>query len=739
MSVIERTPEACKARSVVRGRFQPGETPQERETAALKAWRTAAGRFVVFVLVSILLCLSALDLKAEDGYRLWLRYEKIDGPELLDEYARHATEIVVPSDSATGRIIKDELRLGLSGLLGKELPITDRISRNGAIVVATPAGSLSVASLGLDPEIQAQGDDGYILRSMTNGQRAITVIASQTERGALYGTFHFLRLLETRQDIAHLNILEKPMLERRLLDHWDNLDGSVERGYAGKSLWNWKTLPDTGDPRYRDYAKANGSVGINGVVLNNVNARPEQLSAENLKKAAALAGVFRPYGIRVYLTANFASPKRLGGASDSNPNNPEVQSWWKRKADEIYSLIPDFGGLLVKANSEGQPGPQDYGLTHADGANLLADALRPHGGIVMWRAFVYNSPNIDHDRAKRAYTEFKPLDGQFRDNVFIQVKNGPIDFQPREPFHPLFGAMRRTPLMPELEITQENLGHSTDLVYLDSMWKDFLDSDTFADGPNSPVSKLLSRHSMTGIAGVANVGRNRNWCGHDFAQANWYAFGRLAWNSGLSAKQIAEEWTRMTWSNDPRVVSTIVQMMAGSWEACVNYEMPLGLHHIMEGNRHYDPRPELANKSAPDYSAVYYHRAARDGIGFDRTRTGSDAVSQYAAPVRDKFDQLETCPPELLLWFHHVGWDYRLRTGRDVWEELCFRYNDGVSSVKRMQTQWAGLLGEVDDARFNAVRQKLDLQLLHATKWRDTCLGYFQSVNQKPFPNGSRE
>ncbi|HET7625270.1 MAG TPA: alpha-glucuronidase family glycosyl hydrolase [Verrucomicrobiae bacterium] len=692
-------------------------------------------RFCIFFrwLAAVLLPLFANAVRAEDGYRLWLRYDKISDAQLVENYSAHAGEIVVQDNSPTGNAIREELERGLSGLLGHAIPATNIVTKNGAIVVGTPESSPVIAGLRLDAELNALGDDGYMIRSAANKGRRITIIAAKSSRGALYGAFHFLRLLQTRGEIARLNLSESPKLQRRLLDHWDNLNGSVERGYAGKSLWRWNELPEKPDPRYKDYARANASIGINGAVLNNVNSSPQQLSAENLKKAAALADVFRPYGIRVYLTANFATPKKLGHLPTADPADPRVRKWWKEKADEIYRLIPDFGGFLVKANSEGQPGPQDYHRTHADGANMLGEALAPHGGIVMWRAFVYNSAKVDSDRAKRAYLEFKPLDGKFRDNVFVQAKNGPIDFQPREPFHPLFGAMPKTPLMAELEITQENMGHSTDLVYLAPMWKEFLESDTYANGKGSTVAKILESSRMTGIAGVANTGRDRNWCGNDFAQANWYAFGRLAWNSDLSADQIAGEWTRMTWGNDPDVVKTTLAMMRGSWEACVNYEMPIGLHHIMEGGGHYDPAPQTVNRNAPEYSATYYHKADANGIGFDRTQTGSDAVAQYASPVRDRFASLEACPSELLLWFHHLSWDYSMKTGRTVWDELCFRYNDGVNYVKQMQAQWETLHGKVDSERFEAMKKKLGEQLVHAENWRDTCLRYFQSVNHKPF------
>lgn len=687
------------------------------------------------LIASLALGLAGLVAQAEDGYRLWLRYERINDVARREAYSQQVSEIVMPTNSPTLRIIQDEMRRGLEGMLGRKPTVRASVSRDRALVIGTPTNNPTIAALGWSEELGKLPADGYCIRATTNAGRALTVIASPSEVGALYGAFHLLRLLQTEQEIAAVNIVESPVHQLRLLNHWDNLDGTIERGYAGKSLWQWQDLPGKLDPRYTDYARANASLGLNGAVLNNVNAKPEQLRADYLRKAAALAEVLRPYGIRVYLTANFAAPKRLGGLPDSNPNNPVVRQWWQDKVKEVYSYIPDFGGFLVKANSEGQPGPQDYGLTHADGANLLADVLAPHGGIVMWRAFVYNSPKVDKDRAKRAYLEFLPFDGQFRSNVIVQVKNGPIDFQPREPFHPLFGAMRQTSLMAELEITQENMGHSTYLVYLAPMWQEFFRSDTFAAGAGATVSRVLTNSRLTAIAGVANTGRDQNWCGHDFAAANWYAFGRLAWNSQRPAAELAEEWARLTWGNALQVVSTVTNMMLGSWEACVSYQMPLGIHHIMEPGGHYDPFPHLQNKNSPEYSSVYYHKADRNGIGFDRTTTGSDAVSQYAPPGRERFANRATCPPELLLWFHHVGWDERLASGRTVWEELCFRYNDGVDYVKRMQTQWESLRGQVDAARFEAVRRKLEAQRVHATKWRDVCVKYFQSVNHRPLPD----
>ena len=512
------------------------------------------------------------------------------------------------------------------------------------------------------------------------------------------------------------------------MNHWDNLDGTIERGYAGRSLW-W---PDRDDQRLRDYARANASIGINGAVINSVNANPQSLTAPLLVAAAGVAQVLRPYGIRVYLAANFAAPKMLGDTSTDDPLDPAVAKWWRAKADDIYRLIPDFGGFVVKANSEGQPGPRDYGRSHADGANVLADAVAPHGGIVMWRAFVYDA-DADADRVKRAYTEFVPLDGRFRENVFAQVKNGPLDFQPREPFHPLFGAMPKTPLMAELQITQEYLGQANHLVYLAPMWKEFLDADTYAQGAGSLVAKVidgtLEGKSRTGMAGVANTGRDVNWSGHDFAQANWYAFGRLAWDPGLSAGAIADEWIRMTWGDAPDLVATIRSMMLDSREAFVHYTMPLGLHHVIGGD-HYAPMPENTDPRRADWSATYYHRADASGIGYDRTRGGSDAVGQYRPPMRELWNDPATTPDELLLWFHRLPWDYRMKSGRTLWDELVFSYNRGADEAKSLETRWTTLRGRVDEARYQAVLAKLQRQTEDAAGWRDKCLRYFQAFSK---------
>jgi alpha-glucuronidase len=511
-----------------------------------------------------------------------------------------------------------------------------------------------------------------------------------------------------------------------MLNHWDNLDGSIERGYAGRSLWKWDELPKAVDPRIADYARANASLGLNGTVINSVNANPRSLTTAYLEKAAAIANVLRPYGIRVYLAANFAAPRQLKELDTTDPLDPKVLEWWKAKAAEIYQHIPDFGGFVVKANSEGQPGPQDYGRTHADGANLLADALAPHGGIVMWRAFVYDA-DVDPDRVKRAYMEFVPLDDLFRPNVFVQVKNGPLDFQPREPFHPLFGAIR-TPVLTELQITQEYFGFSTHMVYLAPMWREFFDSDTYTRGPGSTVARVadgsLTGEPRTGIAGVANTGSDRNWTGHHMAQANWYAFGRLAWNPHESDRGIAEDWVRMTWTTDPATVEAIVALMLDTYETYVDYTMPLGLHHLIGGD-HYAPMPENPDPRRADWSAIYYHRAGKTSVGFDRTPSGSNAVGQYRSPLREQWANPKTTPETLLLWFHRVPWEYRLKDGSTLWEGIVAHYTRGAERAKQFVARWDALKGTVDDERHAAVGAKLARQASDAAEWRAKCLSYF--------------
>ena len=649
------------------------------------------------LLISFLIFLPSWII-ADDGSRLWLRADNT-------AYARVTANV----GGATVEIALDELKTQWKG---EQVKL--RLRRFF--------------------KFRFRKNDSYRIRG--NARRGY-VLSAKSETGLLYAAYHLLRLQETNQLSKRIVIRETPSYDLRILNHWDNLDGTVERGYAGRSLWQWNELPGTISPRYREYARANASVGINGTVLNNVNASPEILRTSYLKKVQALADIFRPYGLKVYLSINFSSPKVIGGLSDSDPMNPQVQAWWKDKVAEIYGLIPDFGGFLVKANSEGQPGPQDYGRTHAEGANMLADALQPHQGIVMWRAFVYNP--TEEDRAKQAFSEFIPLEGKFRDNVIIQVKNGPVDFQPREPFSPLFGAMQKTAIMPELQITQEYLGFSNHLVYLGTQWKEFLDSDTRSKGKGSTVAKstdnTLFRHKVSAIAGVANIGLDANWTGHHFAQSNWYAFGRLAWNHQLSAEVIADEWIKQTFTHDEAFVEPVTKMMMTSHETAVNYMMPLGLHHIFAWDHHYGPEPWCYfDWARPDWLPRYYHQTSEYGIGFDRTETGSNAVSQYFPPVRDKFNNIESCPENLLLWFHHVPWNHKMKSGRIFWDELCYHYEEGVIAVRNYQKLWKRMETFIDTERFQHVKERMEIQMHDAIWWKDACLLYFQTYSLLPIP-----
>jgi alpha-glucuronidase len=673
------------------------------------------------------LLLAPLAARAEDGHDLWLRYRP------LPEAMRGEPRIPGPplkASSPTLDIAYGELRRGLAGLNPGE-PGLDAPT----VELVTPGRPDLAAQLNLP--LKDLGDEGYLIRTLYDGR--VTAIAANTDTGVLYGVFHYLRLMQTGASVGRLDIRSAPKVRYRLLNHWDNLDRSVERGYAGQSIWDWWRLPDVKDPRYADYARANASIGVNGAVLNNVNARSDSLTAPYIAKAAALADVFRPYGIKVYLSARFSSPIEIGGLKTADPLDPAVRAFWKAKADEIYKAIPDFGGFLVKANSEGQPGPQDYGRTHADGANMLAQAVGPHGGIVMWRAFVYSHEQPD-DRARQGYSEFKPFDGQFAQNVIVQVKNGAIDFQPREPFHPLFGAMPKTNLGMEFQITKEYLGFSTHLAYLGPMWEEVLKADTFAAGKGSTVARVvdgkLHGYSRTLMAGVANIGTDRNWSGSQFDQANWYAFGRLAWDPEASSEAIARDWAAMTFTPDRRFTGPAVGMMMGSREAVVDYMTPMGLHHLMGRSHHYGPGPWVAGGERADWTSVYYHKADKVGIGFDRTATGSDAVAQYAPPVAAAFSDLTRIDEKDLLWFHHLPWDYRTRSGRPLWDELVTRYSRGVKAVDGMRATWAGLAPYVDAERHGEVATYLAIQRREAQWWRDASVAYFQSINGLPLPKG---
>jgi len=671
-------------------------------------------------------------LAPEDGYRLWLRFEPLG--ERGAAYRKLIQQVVVHGSSPTADVIRRELTAALDGLLGSPARAAQTSVSAPAVVVGTPKDSTILRELRLDAELATLGPEGFIIRTARTGKHPIIAIASQGDVGALYGTYHWLRLLQIAAPIDKLNIVERPKVQIRMLNHWDNMDGTIERGYAGRSLWQWKDLPGTIDPRYVDYARANASIGINATAINSVNANAIVFTPEYLAKVAALATMWRPYGLRVYLSANFASPIRIGGLKTADPLDPGVIAWWKAKADEIYKLIPDFGGFLVKANSEGQPGPKDYKRNHAEGANCLADAVAPHGGNVIWRAFIYDE-DVDPDRAKRAYIEFTKLDGQFRPNVLVQVKNGAIDFMPREPFHPLFGALKQTPVLAEVQATQEYLGQGRHLVYLGTMWEEFLRADTYAKGKGSTVGKAIEGqvhpYRVTGFVSVLNPGLDRNWCGHHFSQSNWYASGRLAWNPELAARQIADEWSRMTFGNDPKTVDTIRDVMMQSREIFVNYTMPLGLHHLIGGN-HYAPMPENAKAPRADWTATYYHQASTDGIGFDRTMKGNQAVGQYFPPVRDMFDSLATCPEEFLLWFHRCGWDYKTKSGETLWNALCTKYQNGARQAAEIEATWQSLAGRIDPQRHKEVGDRLAIQVADAAKWRDQILQYFQGFSKRP-------
>jgi alpha-glucuronidase len=651
------------------------------------------------VLSVFLICFS-LTAFCEDGYRLWLRYDRVRNEHVLRHYKELIYGWIVEGNSPTDGVIRTELTTALNGLLG--YPVYESKAIKDKVVVFRTSAI---------PGVQKEG---YRISHEIIDNRKVIVVAGADESGKLYGMFHFLRLLQTEQDISHVDITSSPKIETRILNHWDNLDRTVERGYAGFSIWDWHRLPEYVDPRYTDYARANASIGINATVLTNVNANARMLTPEYLGKVKVLADLFRPYKIRVFLTARFSAPIEIGGMTTADPLDPQVRQWWKTKTDEIYHYIPDFGGFLVKANSEGQPGPQKYGRTHADGANMLAEALESHGGIVMWRAFVYDDA-VPQDRAKQAYHEFVPLDDKFNSNVTLQVKNGPIDFQPREPYHPLFGAMKSTSIMMEFQITQEYLGQATHLVFLPTMWKETL--------------REIDPSKLTAMAGVSNIGTDRNWTGHLFGQANWYGFGRLAWDYEMNDSTIATEWTAMTFSNKKEVIGKIVPMLLQSHPTLVSYMTPLGLHHIMGANHHYGPGPWVDKMSRPDWTSTYYHKADSIGIGFDRTTTGSNALEQYPRELQEMWGNINTCPPKYLLWFHHVGWD-------KIWTSLCNAYDGGLTQVKSVRDNWQVLKSEIDPERFKHVSMLLDRQVHEAELWHHSCILYFQTFAKRPIPDG---
>ena len=659
-------------------------------------------------LILLFTVLTSLHVSAQsDGSQLWLG----------KQYANSCQVISQLPDDATAKIAKQELENNWRGK-NVELKIDKSLNLGeGYNIYARPA---------------QQGD---------NIQYEATITASNPI-GLLYGAYELIRLQNTdayntgsgnQQNFSKaIDETEKPQVGLRILNHWDNLDGSIERGYAGKSIFKWEeiklgkngkggSISKSLHDRLITYARANASLGINGSVLNNVNASPKMMTAEYINKVKVIANILRPYGIRVYLSINFASPMALGYTKTADPLDKKVQQWWKKKAKEIYAAIPDFGGFLVKANSEGQPGPGDYHRTHADGANMLADALKPFGGIVMWRSFVYGANHKGEDRVKQAVSEFKGMDGKFRDNVILQSKNGPLDFQPREPYAPIFDNIKQTPQIAELQITQEYLGQSKHLTYLAPMWKEFFE--------------FVNPNRVKGIAGVANIGDDANWCGHPFSQANWYAFGRLAWNPSLTAEEIAHEWLVQTYENqDEKFTKPVEMMMMTSREACVNYMMPLGLHHIFKFDHHYGPEPDGFIASYPlEWCPVYYHKADAQGVGFDRSSKGTDAVGQYPEPYRSLYDNIETCPEEYLLWFHHVAWDYKMKSGSTLWQELCMKYNMGVAMVEVYRDFWhtsAKQYMKGHEQEWQHTDSLLNVQLENAKEWRNTCLKYFQTFSK---------
>ena len=659
-------------------------------------------------LIFLFTVLTSLHVSAQsDGSQLWLG----------KQYANSCQVISQLPDDATAKIAKQELENNWRGK-NVELKIDKGLNLGeGYNIYARPA---------------QQGD---------NIQYEATITASNPI-GLLYGAYELIRLQNTdayntgsgnQQNFSKaIDETEKPQVGLRILNHWDNLDGSIERGYAGKSIFKWEeiklgkngkggSISKSLHDRLITYARANASLGINGSVLNNVNASPKMMTAEYINKVKVIANILRPYGIRVYLSINFASPMALGYTKTADPLDKKVQQWWKKKAKEIYAAIPDFGGFLVKANSEGQPGPGDYHRTHADGANMLADAVKPYGGIIMWRSFVYGANHKGEDRVKQAVSEFKGMDGKFRDNVILQSKNGPLDFQPREPYAPIFDNIKQTPQIAELQITQEYLGQSKHLTYLAPMWKEFFG--------------FVNPNKLVGISGVANIGDDANWCGHPFSQANWYAFGRLAWNPSLTAEEIAHEWLVQTYENqDEKFTKPVEMMMMTSREACVNYMMPLGLHHIFKFDHHYGPEPDGFIASYPlEWCPVYYHKADAKGVGFDRSSKGTDAVGQYPEPYRSQYDNIETCPEEYLLWFHHVAWDYKMKSGSTLWQELCMKYNMGVAMVEVYRDYWhtsAKQYMKGHEQEWQHTDSLLNVQLENAKEWRNTCLKYFQTFSK---------
>lgn len=683
----------------------------------------------------LLILFFAVAAKAEDGYKLWLRYAPVQqGPE-LNRYRQLAGYITITGEGPTQAAIRREMSTALPAMLGTTPGFSSVAgAQPGIHFVLDPQ-----AGIGYQHPWQKEQCFSVKYSEGANGGDRI-IVSSPSAIGLLYGSFYLLRQMAMQIPVGQWPTITAPAIRWRMLNHWDNLNRYVERGYAGISIFNWHTLPGDTDQRYTDYARANASVGINAVALTNVNANATVLTDQYIEKVKALADIFRPYGIRVFLTARFSAPIELDKLPTADPTDAQVAAWWQQKAAAIYKAIPDFGGFLVKANSEGQPGPQNYGRNHADGANMMARAVAPFGGIVIWRAFVYSNETPE-DRFKQAYNEFVPLDEKFDSNVVIQVKNGPIDFQPREPFHPLFGALPHTQTAMEFQLTQEYLGFATHLVYLAPMFREVLDADTYRPQQGSTVANVITGKSYaynhTVMAGVANIGNDINWCGHPFAQANWYLLGRLAWNPAANAETIAREWIQQTLTQDAGAINTISKIMLGSHEAVVNYMTPLGLHHIMGNGHHYGPAPWFNSAPREDWNCTYFHRADAKGIGFDRTSTGSNAIAQYATYWQRQWESVGTTDTRYLLWFHHVPWNYTLANGRTLWDQMGVQYQQGVDAVAAMQKQWESVAASVDTQQHQKVSRLLSIQLSEAKWWRDACLLYFQPFSGNPYPKGA--
>lgn len=673
----------------------------------------------------------------EDGYRLWLRDAPVE-PAIQQEYAFLNGGIALEGGlSPTTQAAIAELQDGLHAMLGA--PVGLRTETAQSAINLRLIGSSDAAGTGRSCNLQPEKKGGFSISYSAGGAPRIDIEARE-DIGLLYGSYALLRHIRQGGSPDTIAYCDQPRITHRLLNHWDNPDGSVERGYSGRSIFDWWRLPDHVDQRIVDYARANASIGINGTVLNNVNARAQMLSSDYISKAAALADTLRPYGIRVYLSARFSAPRDIGGLPNADPQDPKVRQWWKDKADEIYRAIPDFGGFLVKANSEGQPGPQDYGRSHVEGANMLAEAIGDRG-LIFWRAFVYKAEN-GGDRVKQAYDEFTPLDGKFAKNVILQVKNGPLDFQPREPFHPLFGAMPKTPLAIELQITKEYLGFSTHLAYLGPLFEEALDADTGVDAAPVPVASIVDGsndgHRISAIAGVANIGSDRNWTGSHFDQANWYAFGRLAWDPSLSSEAIADEWIAQSFTRELAPRTTIAKLMLDSRQAVVDYMTPLGLAHLMGTGHHYGPAPWVDNLERADWNPYYFHRADRDGIGIDRGVRGSNALSQYAPRAAKRFASRNQNNLPYLLWFHRVGWNEKISTGRTLWEEMVFRYERGQNWVEQAKVTWDGLKATIDPQRHKEISAFLAIQAREARWWRDASLAYWMDRNGLALPTDVR-